>query len=168
MAGRSAFAVWRRTHALVLLRTPICSACRESAHNATSEWMKRVCHVRLGRPQTPDVSASMCVEVERKGCKNRNRLSPQIAVVVRPSWPCHRFAVDTFTPAWTCYMKKIKRCLMVSSRIGFRTRLLEDALAGTSISRSNHPTRQLHLTFAKFFGNRCREQPQVLGRKRFC
>ena len=27
------------------------------------------------------------------GCKNRNRLSPQIAVVVRSSWPCHRFAV---------------------------------------------------------------------------
>lgn len=56
--------------------------------------MKRVCHVRLGRPQTPDVSASMRVEEEEKdACKNRNRLCPQIAVVVRSLWPCHRFAV---------------------------------------------------------------------------
>jgi hypothetical protein len=53
--------------------------------------MKRVCHIRLGRPQTPDVSASMRVEEEEKDvvvdAENRIRLSPQIALVVRSFWP---------------------------------------------------------------------------------
>jgi hypothetical protein len=83
--------------------------------------MKRVCYIRLGRPQTPDVSASMRVEEEEKDvvvdAENRNRLSPQIALVVRSFWPCHRFAVDIGVDMLQ-YMKKIQRFVSAGGLVG--------------------------------------------------
>jgi hypothetical protein len=83
--------------------------------------MKRVCYIRLGRPQTPDVSASMRVEEEEKDvvvdAENRIRLSPQIALVVRSFWPCHRFAVDIGVDMLQ-YMKKIQRFVSAGGLVG--------------------------------------------------
>jgi hypothetical protein len=126
--------------------------------------------IRLGRPQTPDVSALMRVEEEEKDggvdAENRISLSPQIALVVRSFWPCRRSAVDIGVDM---LMKKIKR--LCQRRWHHHEPVFQYvhvfwttcSHAGTGLSRTSHPAS---LRFG-FGSNRCREQPQVLGRKGF-
>jgi hypothetical protein len=101
--------------------------------------------------------------------ENRIRLSPQIALVVRSFWPCRRFAVDIGV---NMLMKKIKR---LCQRRWHRRETVFQYMhvfwttcshAGTGLSRTSLPASP-RFGFGKFFGNRCREQPQVLGRKGF-